>query len=589
MLASQGQFRSTCCEPPVRAVAAAALLARHWPGPDSGQRQNAALALAGGLARAGWTGERVSKFIAAVATAARDDEATMRVETAERTCNRIAASQPATGWPKLAEIVGDLVVGKVRDWLAICGNGKVQCGLNPTSPVGRGLATTCLASVPMKPVRYLVPGFLPCGKLVLMAGDGGNGKSVITLDLAACLSAGRPCFGLNYPPPPPADVLLVSCEDGRADTIVPRLHAAGADLNHVHHLDGIRGADGKVLPFSLAHYQQLQEHLEDNPSIRLVVIDPAGAYIGRSGVNDHQDSELRSLLGPLCELAEARDVTILLIKHLHKGATARAVHKVSGSTGYVNAVRAAFLVAPDPDQKNVGLFLPLKFNTKRPKGLRFQTVDLTEQERKPILDAATHLGDDDRRLLAEQFFRVQWIGETTTDADTALAKAEEKARERLARDVDRAAEWLLTFLKDRPRRSVDCVERGNQALRLNRKLDWWQASVLKKMLEGGSRKTGRPMGRQTWWFVLSHHPWPFPGLEDGEDPEDPEGPEDRERYSDTDSVGSSAPGAEDLRSDGPTSPSKSSGSSESSEEPEIDFSSDDEPPEATDGPDEEVF
>src|SRR5262249_30264463 len=61
-----------------------------------------------------------------------------------------------------------------------------------------GLATTCLASIQPIPVRWLVPGYLPLGKLMLLAGDGGHGKSTLTLDLAANLTTGRPCLGLEY-------------------------------------------------------------------------------------------------------------------------------------------------------------------------------------------------------------------------------------------------------------------------------------------------------------------------------------------------------------------------------------------------------
>src|SRR5262249_45617376 len=99
----------------------------------------------------------------------------------------------------------------------------------------------------------------------------------------------------------------------------------------------------------------------------------AGAYIGRAGCDYHRDSELRALLAPLAELAAKRRVAVVLVKHLNKGVSARAVHKVSGSTGYVNSVRAAFLVAPDPQDPDRKLFLPLKFNIgPKPQGFAFR-------------------------------------------------------------------------------------------------------------------------------------------------------------------------------------------------------------------------
>ena len=144
----------------------------------------------------------------------------------------------------------------------------------------------------LEPIHWLVPGYFPLGKLILLAGDGGHGKSSLTLAPGSRLDRGLSCLGLGYKPLLPADVLLIQCEDDYADTVVPRLLAAGADRKRVYRVDGVRGPDGKVLPFSLAYYEAMERELEARPNIRLVVIDPAGAYIGRSGVDEHKDSEL---------------------------------------------------------------------------------------------------------------------------------------------------------------------------------------------------------------------------------------------------------------------------------------------------------
>src|SRR5262249_35902791 len=140
-----------------------------------------------------------------------------------------------------------------------------------------GLQTTRLDTIRPIPVRWLVPGYLPLGKLILLAGDGGHGKSVLTLHLTAALTRGQPCFGLDYKSPPACDVLLISCEDDFADTVVPRLLAAGAPLVRVWKVDGIKTKEGKAAPYCLAHYQAMDRELAAHPDIRLVVIDPAGA------------------------------------------------------------------------------------------------------------------------------------------------------------------------------------------------------------------------------------------------------------------------------------------------------------------------
>jgi hypothetical protein len=114
-----GELLTDDLEGGVARVAAAALLARHWPA--EGSRQDAALALSGGLARAGWPVEDVERFVGAVARAAGDDEARTRVKTADRTAQKIGDGLAATGWPTLAKLVGDDVVTCARQWLGIKG------------------------------------------------------------------------------------------------------------------------------------------------------------------------------------------------------------------------------------------------------------------------------------------------------------------------------------------------------------------------------------------------------------------------------------------------------------------------------------
>ncbi len=100
-------------------LASASLLVRHWPAPGSRSRQDAALALAGGLLRGGWDADRAGWFIGQVATAAGDDEAGKRASAAEYTATRVKGDKTVQGWPSLARIVGDEVVSRVREWLGL--------------------------------------------------------------------------------------------------------------------------------------------------------------------------------------------------------------------------------------------------------------------------------------------------------------------------------------------------------------------------------------------------------------------------------------------------------------------------------------
>jgi hypothetical protein len=104
----------------VRELAAAALLARHWP--QKGNRDKAAMALSGGLSRAGWPPEKIAHFIGAVAVAAGDEEARMRTGKAEPTARKLDDGKKVTGWPRLEELLGESsreVVRRVRDWLGL--------------------------------------------------------------------------------------------------------------------------------------------------------------------------------------------------------------------------------------------------------------------------------------------------------------------------------------------------------------------------------------------------------------------------------------------------------------------------------------
>lgn len=331
-----------------------------------------------------------------------------------------------------------------------------------TKDVGFSLGLTVMSDLSPQPLRWLVPSYLPLGKLVLLAGNGGHGKSTVTLDIAAALSVGRRPFGTAIDRTEPCSTLLVSCEDDYEDTILPRLMSAGADLSRIFRVDGVKDKDGKLAPFSLVHYEAIEAELSRRPDVRLIVVDPAGAFVGRSGIDDHKDSELRALLGPLTELAARRGVTIIIVKHLSKGTTAKAVDKVGGSTGYVNAVRAAFLIAPDPQDEAKKLFMPIKFNLgPKPPAMAYRLASLDSEGQNRILSSCTHLGDEDKTRLALQLFHVDWMGVVEADPDQIMAgpNREEKS-DRAERKCDEAANWIAEFLAAGPKPSEEVIAAG---------------------------------------------------------------------------------------------------------------------------------
>jgi hypothetical protein len=326
-------------------------------------------------------------------------------------------------------------------------NGVAPAGQQELASPPCRLLVQNLADVRLEPVRWLVPDLIPSGKLTLLAGDGGLGKSTVTLDLAAALTMGRPAWGLDYDPGDPSDVLLLSCEDDASDTVLPRFLAAGGARERMHLLRGRLDEKGEVLPFNLLYVHELLAHLEKHPGIRLVVIDPVSAYLGGK-VDEHKDSDLRIILRPLTDAAARTGVAVILIKHLNKAQGARAIHRIAGSAAYVNAVRQVLTVAADPEDDDRRLLMPVKANlTRDRRALAYRMAQLNENEARAALVgvADDHLSQDDRDAVARQLFRISWEGRHDVDADAVMSPA--RKTDRGPNKVDACAAWILEGLQ----------------------------------------------------------------------------------------------------------------------------------------------
>jgi RecA-family ATPase len=223
---------------------------------------------------------------------------------------------------------------------------------------------TRFSDIPPEEIQWLWQGRIARGKLTLIAGDPGFGKSLLTIDLAARVSTGAdwPDFPI---PAPLGDTVMLSVEDGRADTIRPRLDAAGADCTRVLHLEGATiGDDGKSRPRTLSFkrdMEALEDALKSLPECRLVIVDPISAYL--DDTDSHKNADVRGLLAPLAELAERLKIAVVLIQHLNKGGTgANALYRPMGSLAFVAAARAAYIVTKDKNNADRRMMLPAKNN-----------------------------------------------------------------------------------------------------------------------------------------------------------------------------------------------------------------------------------
>lgn len=226
------------------------------------------------------------------------------------------------------------------------------------------VASRCLADVTAERVRWLWPGRIARGKVTVLAGHPGLGKSQVTASLAAILTTGG-LWPVDRTRAERGAVVILSAEDDAADTILPRMLAAGADVRRVHVLDAVHAADASGKPceraFDLTRdVGALAALLDDIGDVALVVIDPITAYLG--AVDSHRNAEVRAVLAPLSDLAARYGVAVLGVSHLSKGGGNDALLRVTGSLAFVAAARAAWLVAKDPDDPARRLFLPMKNN-----------------------------------------------------------------------------------------------------------------------------------------------------------------------------------------------------------------------------------
>jgi AAA domain len=212
-----------------------------------------------------------------------------------------------------------------------------------------------------QPIRWLWPGRIARGKVTVIAGHPGLGKSQVTASMAAIVSTGGQ-WPVDRSSCERGHVVIMSAEDDPGDTIRPRLEAAGADLTRVHIIDAVADgyrADGTQCQrgFRLdADTARLGTMLAQIGDVRLVVIDPITAYLGET--DSHKNAEIRALLMPLADLAAKHGAAVLCISHLTKAGNTDVLMRVMGSLAFVAAARAAYVVARDQDDPARRLFLP---------------------------------------------------------------------------------------------------------------------------------------------------------------------------------------------------------------------------------------
>jgi len=329
---------------------------------------------------------------------------------------------------------------------------------------------TCMANVEPCEVEWLWENRIPLGRLTMIAGMPGQGKSCVTCDMAARVTRGRP-----FPDRSPCEagsVLFIACEDDPADTIRPRLDAHHADPAKVHLLEGVElhGEDKtRELFFTLNDVEILEETIKEIPSLRLVVIDPIGSYIGTSA-NSNTDNEVRAVLAPIAEIAKKHDIAVVIVAHTRKSQATHADDMVMGSRAFTGIARAVWHLMPDSEDPDKRLFLAGKSNlSKNNEGLSFKING------RP---AAIGWSPEPERRTANE----------------ALAELFESRRKPTAKD--HAANWLKGFLGNRQVVKDEILdaakEHGHSEKAINAAS--YELGVIKKPVEYG--------GKFFWWIPV---------------------------------------------------------------------------------------
>jgi len=314
----------------------------------------------------------------------------------------------------------------------------------------------CMADVAPRPVRWLWQDRIAAGRVSMVVGMPGLGKSFLSCDMAAHVTTGRP-----WPDGSPCErgsVLFITCEDDPGDTIRPRLDAHGADVSRVHLLAGSlvrdpQSGDDIELMFSLAEVSILEAALDAVKDCRLIVIDPIGSFLG-GRTDAHRDNEVRAVLAPVAMLAERSGAAVLMVAHRRKSNGGSADDSALGSRAFTGLARAVWHLSADPDDDERRLWLPGKNNlAKRPSGLAFRIVGpgadgRVEWEPEPVgmsaddAMARERSGDDGERSAVDE--AAAWLADNLDESGRTAKELKRDARADgiKERTLDRAADRL---------------------------------------------------------------------------------------------------------------------------------------------------
>ena len=220
-----------------------------------------------------------------------------------------------------------------------------------------------MSEIQSQKVEWLWYPFIPYGKLTIVQGDPGDGKTTLILNIAAKLSKGE---GLDSEMKlsEPMNIIYQSAEDGLADTVKPRLELAGADCERILVIDEKEK--------SLSMVDERLEKAIVQTKARMLILDPIQAYLG-GGMDMNRANEARDMTKKLGALAEKYQCAIVLIGHMNKAAGNKAAYRGMGSIDFFAVARSVLLVGRVEGEPNIRAVIQIKNNLAafgHPKGFR---------------------------------------------------------------------------------------------------------------------------------------------------------------------------------------------------------------------------
>lgn len=309
-----------------------------------------------------------------------------------------------------------------------------------------------MSEVELQEVQWLWKPYIPFGKLVIIQGDPGEGKTTFALRLAAACSSGEALPGMEITEP--FNVIYQTAEDGLGDTIKPRLIEAGADENMVINI--IEDTD----PLSLSD-ERIEKAITETEA-KLMILDPIQGYIGED-VDINRANEIRSVLKKVAAVAERTGCAIVLVGHLNKAKGSSSQYRGLGSIDFRAAARSVMLVGRLRKEPNVRIIVhdksslapegkSMAFNLGNEKG--FYWIDgYSEITSEELLCGFSHdtktsvaeelildMLDDGKEVMAEEIFRT---AESKNISRRTVNEAKKKIPNIKTRKVGKGWAWSI--------------------------------------------------------------------------------------------------------------------------------------------------